>query len=260
MSERSVILVVDNEHDFAQTLKDQLEGKGHQVWVAADGEQARQLANLSVPDAVVLGTITPRGAPFQLQQWFKNASRLKDVPLVVVDVPPERQLTRGWSRDEGMRMEAVEYFQKPVRASAIMSVIEKALDVRTDRIRVLVADDHAVVRDGIRALLNLQRDIAIVGEAVDGREAVEKALSLSPDVVLMDIVMPHMNGLEATRRITSRTRKSRVLMLSQYDDDENVEASGKVGALGFISKRDAGSRLVKAIRAAGQGQSVSSPA
>lgn len=257
MPEHSVILIVDSEHEFAQSLKNQLAHKGHKVWVATDEAQAKDVAMLSAPNTVVLGTITPRGTAFKLQEWFKNTPNLKNVPLLVVDVPPEKQLTGGWSRDEGMRMEAIDYFQKPVKVSALVSVIEKALDVKTDRISVVVADDHAVVRDGIRALLNLHRDIAIIGEAVDGKEAVEKVLSLSPDVVLMDIMMPHMNGLEAAKHISRKTEKSRVLMLSQYDDEENVQASGEVGALGFISKRDASSRLVKAIRAAGQGQSVS---
>ena len=115
---------------------------------------------------------------------------------------------------------------------------------------MLVADDHEVVREGIRALLGLQKDMQLVGEAIDGRDAVEKTLHLLPDIVLMDIIMPNMNGLEATRLICKECKKVRVFILTQYDDEENVLASKKVGAFGFVSKRSASSELLSAIRAA----------
>ena len=129
-----------------------------------------------------------------------------------------------------------------------MPLLEKMLDKSTRRIKVLVADDHAIVREGIRALLGVQKDMQVVGEAVDGNDALEKTRQLMPDVVLMDIVMPGMNGLEATKRISREFDQTKVLMLSQYDDEENVLASTQVGARGFIPKKSASTQLLSAIR------------
>ena len=156
--------------------------------------------------------------------------------MIVIDAPPEKQLTQGWRRDEGLRLEAEDYFCKPLKASALVPVVEKLLDETTRKIKVLVADDHAVVREGIRALVTLQKDMKIIGEAIDGKDAVDKVVQLVPDVVLMDIVMPGMSGIEATRRST-KMQQSKVLMLSQYDDEENVLASTQAGAFAFIPKR-----------------------
>jgi len=119
---------------------------------------------------------------------------------------------------------------------------------------VLVVDDHAVVRDGIRAVLALQKDMQVVGEAVNGKDALEKTIALLPDVVLMDIVMPEMNGLEATREICKRCPQAKVLMLTQYDDVENVKASSQAGALGFIPKTVVSSQLLKGIRSVNEGK------
>jgi DNA-binding NarL/FixJ family response regulator len=131
---------------------------------------------------------------------------------------------------------------------------EKALlDKAAKRIKVLVVDDHVLVRDGIRSLLGVHNDMQVVGEAVNGQEAVQKASELSPDVVLMDIRMPVMNGVEATNKITKGGR-TKVLMLTQYDEDENVFASRQAGASGFVPKRSAGPDLLEAIRAVNQGK------
>lgn len=116
------------------------------------------------------------------------------------------------------------------------------------KIRVLVVDDHAILRDGIHALLALHDDIEVVGEAADGREAIEKARQLAPDVVLIDIVMPLMDGLEACRRIRKENPKTRILVLTQYDNKEYVSSAVKAGAAGCISKRAVASELVSAIR------------
>jgi len=91
-----------------------------------------------------------------------------------------------------------------------------------DKIRLLVADDHAIMRDGIRALVGLHEDIEIVGEAATGQEAIAKAQELMPDVIIMDIAMPGLDGLEATRRILKANPKAKVLVLSQYDDKEYI--------------------------------------
>ena len=130
------------------------------------------------------------------------------------------------------------------------NVIEKLLDEATRKIKVLIADDHAVIREGISALLNMQRDIVIIGEATDGQDAIEKTIKLLPDVVLMDLAMPVMNGIEAAKQIIRKCKEVKILILSQYDDEDNIAASKKAGAFGFISKKSVSSQLLEAIRAA----------
>ncbi len=127
------------------------------------------------------------------------------------------------------------------------------------KIRVLVVDDHALLRDGIRALLALHDDIEVVGEATDGREAIEKVSQLSPDVVLMDIALPLMDGLEATRHIHKENPAAKVLILTQHDNREYILSSIKAGAAGCIPKKAAASELVSAIYAVQQGNSFLYP-
>jgi DNA-binding NarL/FixJ family response regulator len=127
------------------------------------------------------------------------------------------------------------------------------------KIRVTIADDHAIVRDGIRALLALTGDVEVVGEATNGREALEMVRKLMPDVVLMDIAMPLMDGLEATRRIHKEFPATRVIVLTQYEDREYVLRVIEAGATGFISKTAAFSDLVSAIRSVHRGDSFLSP-
>jgi len=127
------------------------------------------------------------------------------------------------------------------------------------KIRVLIADDHTLVRDGIRALLALASDIEVVGEAENGKEAVEKTLQLAPDIVLMDLAMPVVTGLEATRRICRESPTTRVLALTQYDDTEYVVPVVDAGARGFVTKMSAFSELTAAIQAVHRGESYLSP-
>ena len=126
---------------------------------------------------------------------------------------------------------------------------------KDNKIKVLMVDDHAVLRDGIRALLGMHDDIEIVGEASEGREAIEKALELSPDVVIMDIAMPGLGGLEATLEIVKLSPKCRILILTQYDDIEYIHRFLKAGAAGYVMKKAAGAELVSAIRVVYQGKS-----
>ncbi len=127
------------------------------------------------------------------------------------------------------------------------------------KIRVLVVDDHTLVRDGIRALLALAADIEVVGEAADGREALEKVRRLAPDVVLMDLAMPIMGGLEATRRIRREFPRTKVLAVTQYDDSDYVIPVIEAGARGFVTKMAAFSELASAIQAVYSGGSYLSP-
>ncbi|MFC1994144.1 response regulator [Chloroflexota bacterium] len=127
------------------------------------------------------------------------------------------------------------------------------------KIRVLIVDDHTLVRDGIRSLLALVADIEVVGEAVNGKEALEKVRHLAPDVVLMDLAMPIMGGLEATRRIRREFSETRVLALTQYDDTEYVIPVIEAGARGFVTKMAAFSELTSAIHVVYKGDSFLSP-
>ncbi len=124
-----------------------------------------------------------------------------------------------------------------------------------DKIKILLVDDHAIMRDGIRALLSLSDDIEIVGEASEGKEAVEKAQELMPDVVVMDIAMPGMDGLEATRRIKKNNPKVKILVLTQHDNREYILSAIKAGTAGYVPKKALGSELVSAIRAVCRGDS-----
>ncbi len=128
-----------------------------------------------------------------------------------------------------------------------------------NKIKILVVDDHTVLRDGIKALLSLHDDIEIVGEASEGKEAIDKVRELNPDVVIMDIAMPGMDGLEATRRIRKRNPDVKVLVLSQYDNREYIISCIKAGTSGYIPKRALGSELVSAIRSVNRGDSFLYP-
>jgi len=123
----------------------------------------------------------------------------------------------------------------------------------TDKIRVLLVDDHAILREGIRALLALSKDIEVVGEAAEGQAAIDRTGELSPDVVLMDIAMPGLDGLEATRRIKERHRDVKVLILTQHENREYVFPILKAGADGYVLKKAAGTELISAIRAVSEG-------
>lgn len=127
------------------------------------------------------------------------------------------------------------------------------------KIRVLIVDDHTLVRDGIRSLLALAADIEVVGEAANGRDALERVKELTPDVVLMDLAMPIMGGLDATRRIRKEFPGTKVLALTQYDDSEYVIPIIEAGARGFVTKMAAFSELASAIQTINNGDSFLSP-
>jgi DNA-binding NarL/FixJ family response regulator len=127
------------------------------------------------------------------------------------------------------------------------------------RITVLLADDHTVVRQGLKALLQAEEDIEVVGEAETGREAVQLTRKVLPDVVVMDVAMPQLNGLEATRQITRELPSAKVLILSSYSDDEYVRQLTEAGATGYLIKQTAANDLLRAIREAQRGNAFFSP-
>jgi NarL family two-component system response regulator LiaR len=121
-------------------------------------------------------------------------------------------------------------------------------------IRVLIADDHHIVRKGLKVLLGTEKDMQVVGEAGNGVEAVSKAAALKPDVILMDIVMPEMDGIEATRRITAENPGARILVLTSFAADDKVFPAVKAGALGYLLKDSTPEQLVEAIRQVHRGE------
>lgn len=133
------------------------------------------------------------------------------------------------------------------------------MDAELQQIRLVLADDHAVVRSGTRELLEQQPDLKIVGEASDGEEAVELAQELEPDVVVMDVRMPKVNGVEATRRIKAALPDVRILVLTAHDDDEYVFALLQAGANGYLLKTAEIDELVRAIRTVASGQPALAP-
>lgn len=125
-------------------------------------------------------------------------------------------------------------------------------------IRVLLADDHAVVRDGLKALLQASSDISVVCEVSNGREAVQRSIELKPDVTIMDIAMPDLNGIEATRLLLAASPETRVVMLSMYSDAESVYRALDAGASGYVLKEAAGTEVTLAVRTVQSGRTYMS--
>ena len=246
------ILVIDDEPSFVEALRKTLESHFFEVCTAQSGEQCKEMLKKE-PQAIVLCNIRPRGEAFKLHRWIKQHPRYREIPLFVIDSPPEKAISEGWRRDQGLLMEAEDYDTKPVEPSVLLPRLEMLVEKTSKRIKVLTVDDHTMVRDGLVAVLSLQKDIELVGEAVNGMEAIEKAVRLHPNVVLMDIMMPGMNGLEATRRILKELPDIKVLILTQYDDEENVVVAKNAGASGFIPKKAASAELLSGIRSVSEG-------
>jgi DNA-binding NarL/FixJ family response regulator len=254
MERNAKILLVDDESEFIADMQAELLAKGWQVLTVGNRLQAEEAARREKPDLIILGTIVPRGDAFRLHQWFKQSPNFREVPLIVVDAPPEKRLIKGWRMDEGLRLEADQYLTKPVESASVLAWAERFLDKTLRRIKVLVVDDHAVVREGICALLSLQKDMEVIGEAADGRDAIDKVQRLTPNVAVMDVVMPVMSGLEATKQITKKWPETKVLILTQYDEEENMFVAKQVGAYGFVAKSAASSDLLTGIRTVGEGR------
>jgi len=131
--------------------------------------------------------------------------------------------------------------------------------VQAPVIRVLIVDDQALFREGLRTLLSVQADIDVVGEAGDGIEAIQECARLKPDVVLMDMLMPRLDGVETTRRLHAEQQDCRVIILTTFDDDEYVFDGLRAGALGYLLKDAPSEKLLEAIRAAARGESFLQP-
>jgi DNA-binding NarL/FixJ family response regulator len=130
----------------------------------------------------------------------------------------------------------------------------------TAGVRVMIADDHPLFRDGLRAMLESEPDIELVGEAATGQEAITLARQLLPDVVLMDIKMPDLDGIEATRRVIAESPNTRVLVVTMFEDDDSVLAAMRAGARGYVVKGMRSADAIRAIRAVAEGEAIFSPA
>ena len=129
-----------------------------------------------------------------------------------------------------------------------------------ETLRVLIADDHPLFRDGLRTLLESSSDTDVVGEAATGTEVVERALELQPDVVLMDLQMPEVNGIEATRAIVEASPHIGVLVLTMFEDEDSVFAAMCAGARGYLLKGSSHEEILRSIRAVGAGEAIFGPA
>jgi DNA-binding NarL/FixJ family response regulator len=128
-----------------------------------------------------------------------------------------------------------------------------------ETIRVLIVDDHPLFRDGLKALLQTAPDTEVTGEAASGNDAIRLATEIKPDVILMDLQMPGMDGIEATRRIVDANPEINVLMVTMFEDDQSVFAAMRAGARGYVLKGARHDEMLRAIRAAGSGEAIFSP-
>ncbi len=146
------------------------------------------------------------------------------------------------------------------QSGAFAPILRRVNQQPMKKISVLLVDDHTVVRQGLRALLSSEEDMEVIGEAENGRQAVMLAKKLPPDVVVMDVAMPLLNGLEATKQVLKNVPTTKVLVLTSYGDDECVQQMMKAGAIGYLIKQTAANDLLKAIREVYRGNSFFSPA
>ena len=242
------ILLVDDEPNFVEAFSRTLSAKNYEVLSCDAQNQAQKLIKQN-PDMIVIGTMSPAGEAFALHQWIKESPEYRDLPLIVIDAKQEERPIRGWRWHEGMQLEADEYLSKPIEPAALVPRIHGLLEQMTRMIKVLVVDDHTMVRNGISAVLALQNDIEVVGESDNGKDAVDKVSRLKPDVTLMDIAMPVMSGLEATKIISKQNPDTKILILTQFDDEENMFVARQAGAKGFIAKKAASDDLITGVKA-----------
>ena len=250
MVKKEKILIIDDEPEFVDAFSRTFEARFYIVSTASTREQAQKMMETQ-PDIVVLGTLAPAGTAFSFHKWLNQNSKYKDIPLMVIDACYKERSVKGWRRFEGIQLESDAYVSKPIEPAALVPQIQFLLAevAGPKKIRILVVDDHTMIRHGIHALLAVQKDMEVVGEAVNGQDALEQVQRLMPNVALMDIVMPVMSGLEATRKISTEYPQTKVLILTQYDEEENMLVAKQAGAHGFIPKNAASSELVEGIRA-----------
>lgn len=190
-----------------------------------------------------------------IPEW---ALQKEDIPPALADLisgmlRKDRPARIGSARQVGAELEKIQkWLEKP--ANLRTPVHEKNIDSNAGKIRILIVDDHAVVRQGLRTFIDLQEDMIVVGEGGDGLEAVDLATHLQPDIILLDLVMPRLDGVDATRQILENSPKSKILILTSFGEDNKVFPAIRSGAQGYLLKDIHPNDLVKAIRSANLGQ------
>ncbi|MFC1968433.1 response regulator [Chloroflexota bacterium] len=250
---KAKILIIDDEADFVEACRRTMEARAYQVLSVSERELAQEMMAVE-PDLVILGTLAPTGQAFMMYKWLEQHPRYKDIPILVIDARQGERNIRGWSTFENIQVDGDEYFYKPIEPASLIPRIQSLLDATTKTIRILVVDDHTMIRTGISAVITLQKDMEVVSEAVNGQDAVDKVLRFSPHVALVDIFMPVMSGIEATKLISEQYPQTKVLILTQYDEEENMIVAKQSGAFGFIPKKAASSDLIRGIRYVSQGK------
>lgn len=226
----SRILVVDDEPVVRGVVVELLSGAGHEIVTAESGEQA--LALLDDVDLLLCDVGLPGVSGGAVVEAARG--RRPGLPVLLMTGDPDDQSPGALA--------------KPFSPSDLLESVAGALG--RPRFRVVVAEDHPAVRASLVAYLDAQEDIVVVGEAENGVQALELAEREAPDFVLMDIRMPVVGGIEATRTIKERRSRTRVVLLSAYEQDELIEAGLEAGAEGFLLKGASGSELVAAVRRA----------
>lgn len=151
------VLIIDDEPNFASALRIALEAKSYQVTIVSHRREAEERINTEEPDAIVLGTMSPRGEAFSLYRWLREIPELRELPVLVIDCQVDKLLIKGWRTDERLMLGSEDYLERPVEPKLLVRRIEKLLDRKTKRIRVLVADIHKIVREGIIAFTRYRK-------------------------------------------------------------------------------------------------------
>lgn len=247
------ILIIDDELAFVEACRRTMESKAFKVLSASETELAKEMM-AEEPDLVVLGTLAPAGQTFSMYKWLEQHPRYKNTPILVIDARQGEQNIRGLRTFENIQVDGDEYLSKPIEPVSLIPRIQSLLDATTKTIKILVVDDHTMIRTGISAVIALQKDMEVISEAVNGQDAIDKVLRFSPHVALVDIFMPVMSGIEATKTISEKYPQTKVLILTQYDEEENMIVAKQSGAYGFIPKKAASSDLIRGIRYVSQGK------
>lgn len=261
----SLVLVVDDEPHLRSALTKLLKAEQYTVLTAADGETALRISRQKLPDIVLLDVAIPapdgREICRQIRQFSKTTRMVYFTGMV-----------EGYRHQPSMQelmLEADALIAKPASARTILAELRRVLEKSRDKqgggggnaspmIRVLVVDDHQVVREGLCRILAADGDIEVVGQAQNGQEAIQQAVHLVPDVIVMDLKMPGMDGIEATREIKEKCPSTNVLMLTLYAEDVLAEAV-EAGVSGYLLKDSSMSQITASVHEVYDGGSPISP-
>ncbi len=234
-----VALVVDDEPSIRNLFEAFLSLQGYTVRTAADGVEALTQIQQEHPSLVLLDNHMPRMTGLELLQHLRSCA--PEVPVILMSGLLDAEMY-----ESAQRLGARACLQKPIGLPDLKRCLA-AVQSRP-RLRLLLADDHPVVRQGLAALLRQEEDLEVLGEAADGKIAVEMACNLRPDVVLMDVNMPVMNGLEATRAIRAACPKVSIIGFSVHDRSLQAPPMMEAGAVGYVGKTEPIDVLLAMIR------------